>query len=99
MKLLHHIPSWLRNKYFISFCVFAFMMLFFDKNDFFTQKARTRELNALEKSKSFYQSSNEALKNELDQLKNDPTTLEKYAREHYLMKRENEEIFVIPEKE
>jgi len=99
MKLLRHIPSWIRNKYFIAFAVFTSLMLFFDKNDFFTQRARTRELNNLEKSKHYYQSYNEALKKELQQLKNDPTTLEKYARENYLMKKDNEEVFVIPEEE
>lgn len=91
------LPALLKNKYFIAVGVFAMLMLFFDKNDLFTQRARTRELKALEKSKAYYQSSNEALKSELDQLKNDPATIEKYARENYLMKRENEEVFVIPE--
>jgi cell division protein DivIC len=32
---------------------------------------------------------------ELDQLKSNPATLEKYAREKYLMKRDNEDLFVI----
>ena len=36
-------------------------------------------------------------KKELEQLKSDPATLEKYAREKYHMKKDNEDLFIIPE--
>ncbi|MBI1343911.1 MAG: septum formation initiator family protein [Terrimonas sp.] len=99
MKLFEHIPAWLRNKYFIAFIVFGATLLFFDKNDLFTQRARSRELRTLEKSKLYYESQIAAQKKELDQLKNDPATLEKLAREKYLMKKDNEDVYIIPEKD
>jgi len=99
LKLFSHIPSWLKNKYFIALTVFGFLLLFFDKNDLFTQRYRSRELNTLEKSKAWYESQIAAEKKELNQLKNDPVTIEKYARENYLMKKDNEDLFIIPEKE
>ena len=34
----------------------------------------------------------------LEQLRTNPATIEKYARENYLMKRDNEDIFLVPEK-
>jgi len=97
MKLLTHIPAFLRNKYVIALGVFAFIMLFFDKNDIFTQAARNHQLKDLEKSKQHYTESIAAEQAELERLKSNPATLEKYAREKYLMKRDNEDLFLIPE--
>jgi len=97
MKLLTHIPAFLRNKYVIALGVFAFIMLFFDKNDIFTQAARNRQLKDLEKSKQHYSESIAEEQAELERLKSNPATLEKYAREKYLMKRDNEDLFLIPE--
>jgi cell division protein DivIC len=98
MKLLNHIPSWIRNKYFISFVAFAAILLFLDKNDVFTQYDRRQELKDLQQSKAYYTRLITTERKELEQLKNDPGTLEKYAREKYLMKKDNEELFIIPEK-
>jgi cell division protein FtsB len=97
MKLIAKIPAWIKNKYFISFAVFSFVILFLDKNDFFTQMERRKELRELEKSKAYYINQISAERKELEGLKSDPAVLEKYAREKYLMKRDNEEIFLIPE--
>ncbi|WP_315819701.1 hypothetical protein [Paraflavitalea speifideaquila] len=33
----------------------------------------------------------------MEQLKSDPGTLEKYAREKYWMKKDNEDLFILPE--
>ena len=73
-------------------------MLFFDKNDLFTQSARVKELKELYQSKAYYQEQIAAESKELELLKSNPATLEKYAREKYMMKRDNEELFIIPEK-
>lgn len=97
MKFLSHIPSWLKNKYLLSFAAFAAIMLFFDKNDLFTQSARVQELRDLQKSKIYYQTQIEAETKELELLKTNPATLEKYAREKYKMKRDNEDLFIISE--
>ena len=98
MKLLNHIPAWIRNKYFISFTAFAVILLFLDKNDIFTQFSRRKELRELQESKQFYTRQIASERKELEQLKSNPATLEKYAREKYLMKRDNEDLFIVPEK-
>ena len=97
-KVLTHIPAWLRNKYLIAFTVFCAVMLFLDKNDLFTQMERQKELRELQQSKKHYTTQIAAERKELEALKNNPATLEKYAREKYLMKRDNEELFIISEK-
>lgn len=98
MKLLNHLPAWLKNKYFISFAAFTVIMLFLDKNDYFTQLGRKKELKKLEQGKAYYTREIEAERKELEQLKRDPATLEKYAREKYFMKKDNEDLFIISEK-
>lgn len=98
MKLLTHIPSWLKNKYFLTAIGFTVWILFFDARDFITSHFREKgELQKLEKSKKYYEQQIAATKQELDQLRTNPAVLEKYAREKYLMKRDNEDLFLIPE--
>ena len=97
MKFLSRMPAWLRNKYFVAFGVFAAIMLFFDKNDVFTQSARKKQLRELQESKQYYTDRIASERKELEELKSNPGTLEKYAREKYLMKRDNEDLYLIPE--
>ena len=97
MKYINHIPAWLRSKYTIALSAFLAIILFFDKNDFFTQQARSAELKELLMSKKHYQDEIASEQRELEQLKNNPAILEKYAREKYLMKKDKEDLFIIPE--
>ena len=93
------IPKSLKNKYILTAAAFAVWMLFFDNRDVITTHFKHKaELNRLEESRAYYQSEINKTRKELDQLKSDPRILEKYAREKYLMKRDNEEIFLVPEK-
>jgi cell division protein FtsB len=98
MKLLSHIPSFLKNKYFISFAAFCAIILFFDKNDIFTQISRHKELRELQQSKRYYTSQIAAERKESEVLKTNPAAVEKLAREKYLMKRDYEDLFLVPEK-
>ncbi|MEO5594230.1 MAG: septum formation initiator family protein [Chitinophagaceae bacterium] len=101
MNLLHHIPSWLKNKYLLTAVGFAIWMLFFDDRDLYVTVLKQRhELNDLRTSKQYYEQQITGTKKELDQLKINAFTIEKYAREKYLMKRDNEDLFVVePAKE
>ena len=98
MKLLNLIPAWVKNKYFLSISAFIVWILFFDPRDIFTQMEHRRELRELQISKAWYQKEIAKESIEAEQLKMNPATIEKYARENYLMKRDNEDIFIISEK-
>lgn len=74
---------------------FAIWMLFFDRNNVPVQTQRWRELNKLEKSEQLLSRQIDETKEELELLKNNPATLEKYAREKYLMKKENEDLYIV----
>lgn len=95
MKLSSPIPSWIWNKYLIAFAVFVVWLLFFDRNDMLTQLERRKELRTLQQSKQYYTEQIAAEKKVLQDLKNNPAAIEKLAREKYLMKRDDEDIFII----
>jgi len=97
MKLLNRIPAFAKNKYFLSFAAFCVIVLFLDRNDFFIQFDRQKELRQLQHSKQFYTVEIASQQKELEALRSNPATVEKYAREKYLMKRDNEELFLVPE--
>ena len=74
-------------------------MLFIDDNNLINQYHKHRELNALLGKKSFYMQQIRETNKEFAELNTNPVTQEKFAREHYWMKRDNEDVFVIvPEK-
>ena len=83
------------NKYFLSALVFAGWMLFFDRNDLISQYDYRTELGKLQEEKDFYTIEIERVKKSLDELTSDQAMLEKFAREKYLMKKENEDVYVI----
>jgi cell division protein DivIC len=99
MKLLQRIPSWMKNKYLLTAVGFVVWMFFFDERDLITTHIKEpQELKKLQQSEKYYQDEISATKTELEQLKSNPSTIEKYAREKYLMKRDNEDLFLIREK-
>jgi cell division protein DivIC len=95
MKLLRHIPAFLKNKYFIATSAFLAWIVFFDRNDFLTQLQRRHELSGLQTVKEDFTKRIDAERKELNQLQTNPVVLEKYAREKYYMKRDNEDLFII----
>ena len=86
----------MKNKYLLTLLAFAVWMLFFDDRDLYVTCVRQRqELSELQKSKKHYEEQIASTRKELDQLKINAFTIEKYAREKYLMKRDNEDLFVV----
>jgi cell division protein DivIC len=98
MKILTHIPSFLKNRYLLATAGFVIWILFFDSRDLITSHFRERsELLKLEESKKYYEQQIAVTKRELEQLKTNPAVLERYAREKFLMKKSNEDLFRIRE--
>jgi len=84
-----------RNKYIIALTAFIVLMLFIDHNDIFVQMDRQKQLKALLISKNYYQQQIDQTKKNLSDLQNNSAALEKYAREKYLLKKDNEDVFVV----
>lgn len=85
----------LKNKFVIALVAFVVWVLFFDRNDVFTQWERKSELNRLVTSKEYYQAEIASIKKELQDLDNDPAILEKIAREKFFLKKANEDVFIV----
>ena len=98
MRLLHNIPKSLKNKYLLTGVGFTCWMLFFDDRDIITTHFRQRqELHKLEQSLNYFKDQIKITEEELLSLESDPARLEKYAREKYKMKKDNEDIFIVPD--
>lgn len=83
------------NKYLVTGIAFAVWMAFFDRNDLMLQLRRIHELSKLQESEKAMSLQISDTRHELQLLKTNPETLEKYAREKYLMKKDNEDLFII----
>ncbi len=96
-RAYNKIPAYLKNRYSLVILFFLVWMLFFDQNDIITQIKLKQRLNKIEKQKEYYNDEISRTQSELDNLLNDEDKLEKFAREKYLMKRNNEDLFIISE--
>lgn len=93
------IPAYLKNKYILTLVVFGVWVGFFDQNNLWDRYKLASRINQLEKQKHHYELEIEQNQRKLNEIQESPESLEKFAREQYLMKKENEDIFVIVEKE
>ena len=89
---------WVRNRYVITSFCFIVWMLFFDQYDLISQIQERRTLQSLEEDKKYYIDEIKKAQQDLDELVTNTQKLEKFAREKYLMKMDDEEVFVIVEK-
>ena len=84
----------LSNKYALIGFLFAIWMLFLDSNSWLIHRELNKELQQLDDNKEYYRKEiykDEQLINTLE----DSVGLEKFAREKYFMKKENEDIYII----
>ncbi|PJR03791.1 FtsB family cell division protein [Avrilella dinanensis] len=95
-RLIQKYPfvKWFTNRFVLVTIFFAVWLIFFDTYSFFDHREINQEINKLEKNKEFYQSEIEKDKKSITKL-NQKEELEKFAREQYYMKRENEDVFII----
>ena len=73
---------------------FVVWMLFFDANSWFIHNELNNDIEALEDEKEYYKREIEKDNKAIKKLSTEEE-LEKFAREEYYMKRDNEEIFII----
>ncbi|WP_420319817.1 FtsB family cell division protein [Flagellimonas sp.] len=82
------------NMYVLVLTIFVIWMAFFDTNSLLIHLELRNEIKKLEKQKEFLQGEINKDKEILEKL-SDKDELEKFAREKFYMKKENEEIFLI----
>lgn len=83
------------NKYFIATLAFVVWMVFFDSNNLLERNRLQQNLESLKQEKQFYLEEIRRDSTLTRKLLSDSATLEKFARERYLMKRANEDLYLI----
>ena len=78
---------------------FLFIMIFVDENSFVQSFLYDQQIHGLKKEIQHYQGVIEESKTKLNELQSNEKNLEKFAREQYLMKKDNEDIYIITEEE
>ena len=87
------------NKYVIVGIAFVVWMVFFDQNSYLLHKELDDEIGELKEDRDYFQAETKKEQEKLNRLNQNPEEYEKLAREKYLMKKENEDIFVIEKKD
>ena len=95
MKFITSVLNVLKNKYFIAAVWFVVWMLFFDPKDWGLITSRNNKLKELKLSEHHLTILIKDTKKELSLLKTDAASIEKYAREKFFMKKDNEDLFIV----
>lgn len=95
MKKYAFLISVLKNKYLLATLFFLVWMLFFDPKDWGLIYDRSQKLKELQKSEQQLTNQIVETKKELNLLQTSAETIERYARENYYMKKDNEDLFIV----
>ena len=96
-ETLAKMPWWVKNVYFFITFSFFIWMVFFDSNNVLTSYHTNSKLDDLIEQKTYYQVEIEKVNKLKTELFSTDENIEKFAREKYLMKKDNEDIYIIVE--
>jgi cell division protein FtsB len=94
VKTNFKILSLATNVFVLILVPFIIWMLFFDENSYLAHRKYNKEITDLQNTIKFYKTEISKDKSIIKGLK-DSLELERFAREKYLMKKENEDIYII----
>ena len=86
-----------RHKYLITILAFLVVIIFLDENSLMQRAKHKREISTLNSEIAKYREQYEEDTRRLKEIMDNPEALEKIAREKYLMKKPNENIFIFEE--
>jgi cell division protein DivIC len=95
MGIIKKILPYIKNKFILTILVFLAWIIFFDQNNLVDRYISYRHIRQLERDKEYFRMRIREDSTRMNELRTDNENLEKFAREQYLMKRENEDIFII----
>ena len=84
----------LSNKYLLITILFIVWMLFFDTNSYLIHRELNKEIEGLQENTDYYQKEIDNDKSFIEKME-DSTEMERFAREKYYLKKENEDIYII----
>jgi cell division protein DivIC len=86
------------NKYLLAFMIFSVWMLFIDDNNIFFLRKNVNKVKEYRVEKAYFLEKIRKDSIQLREMKANAKNLEKFAREEFLMKKKDEDIFLIIEK-
>lgn len=95
--IIQNYSIFVRKKYWISTLLFFGWILFFDGNNIYRQIKRTLQIKDLDNQIFYYQKQLKNTEIERKAFFKNNQYFEKFVRENYLLKKENEDIFVFTE--
>lgn len=98
-KILSTVRKVVFNKYFLTILIFLIILVFFGEHNLRNRWKTTRNIKSLNKEIKFYQDEIDANKQKMNDMQAGDESLEKFAREKYFLKKENEDIFIVKENE
>ena len=97
-ELIDKIPNYLKNKYLIAVVLFIIWITFFDNFNIIKQSKIRKNIKQLEENKKLYIQEITKDSAEYYDLLKDAEKREKFAREKFLMKKEDEDVYIIRRK-
>ena len=94
-RFINKVPAIFRNKYILTILIFFVWILLLDSNNLISRVSDMRELHKLKRDREYLQNKVEADKKKINELKTDNHNLEKFGREQYLMKKPDEDLFIV----
>lgn len=95
--MIKKLPKPFRNFYVVALVIFLAWMLLLDSNNLVARYQLGSKLNSLVDEKEYYEQKIKEVRKDRSELFGDKESIEKFAREKYLMKKETEDIYVIIE--
>jgi cell division protein DivIC len=90
--MMQKLPKPLQNRYYLTILVFLFYLVILDRHNLWTQWKLAGAVNRLQSEKQIYI---QKIKDVKDEVEDFEATKEKFAREHYYMKKKGEDVFII----
>jgi cell division protein FtsB len=92
---MNHFKQYITNKYIIATALFVVLLLFTDRGNLFDQYKLYKQYRSAKEEHAYYQKQIINAQKDYKELFTNTKNLEKFARENYLMKRDDEDVFVI----
>lgn len=89
----------IRNKFVITALIFGVWILLFDQNNLLDRFHDVNKLNELKQEKEYFKKKILEDQRRMNELMSDKGSLEKFAREEYLMKKDDEDVFLVIEED
>ena len=94
LEHLKIIARFFRNKYIVVTLLFVAWICFFDQTSIIYDMHLTQKVKTMKAQQKYYEDQTQSAIEQLKELQTNPANLEKFAREKYLMKKPNEDVYV-----